>query len=1757
MRIQVLGSVEANNGAEIALGGPTQRRILAMLALDAGDVVSVDRLVDAIWTEDELPANPERNIRSYVHRLRTSLGEDLADRVETAPPGYRLRLDDGELDARRFEDLSGTAGRQLEEGDAVAALATFQTAESLWRGRPFGEFADEQWALAEGERLTEIHLGNRERRIASLIELGQAQTGAAEAEALARELPLREGPRALLMRSLYHSGRQAEALRAFQEYRTLLIDEIGVQPSEDLAALDQAIAAGELEEEAASVGSRRVGSYDLHERIGEGAFAVVYRGTQAGLDRDVALKAIRAELANRPDFIRNFEAEAQLVAHLEHPHIVPLYDFWREPDKAFLVMRWLPGGTLEQALADGPWPIEKCTRMVEEVGSALALAHRNGVVHRDVKPANILLDDEGNSYLTDFGIALLVEAQTDTEVTPDLGTTRYAAPEQIRKQSSGPATDVYGLAIAAFAALTADFPFADSSDSMELTRRQLSEPIPHVANAAAGLSVAVDDVLQKATAKDPADRYEEVSDFVNAFVGAAASGVDPAARTAVTVRRPSAETENPYKGLRPFGEGDSDDFFGRDKLVHELVASMTDRDQEAHLLAVIGPSGSGKSSLVHAGLVPALRRGAVPGSDDWFVSTMVPGVDPFENLETALLRVAVNPPTSLRDQLADGPRGILRSVRRVLPDDSSPLLLVLDQFEELFTLCEDDQLRHDFLSGLAVAASEPASPLRVVLTLRADFYDRPLRHAEFAPLIKQNSVTVTPLSGDELERAIVEPAAGVGAQYEPGLVADIIADVGSQPGALPLLQYALTELFETNVSGLLRSDSYRELGGMTGALARRADDLYLAGTSVEQDATRRLFGRLISLGEGNEDTRRRVRMAEITSDPATESVIARYGDARLLTFDNEAMTREPTVEVAHEALIREWPRLRVWLEDDRQSLRLHRHLTTTATAWDERGRDDGDLYRGVRLDAATTWIEADGPALNSVESDFVAASRQRREAELEDEKRRTRRLRRLLVTTAVVAVIALVAGSFAIREQRRADDQTTRAEENAAVASEQADEAAASADLADQAAQDAQAAQAAGEVERLRAVAEANAPTTSETAALLAVEAYLLDPSRESLDTLHKVLTARPGFKGNIEAGPYSNGELLEDGVTLVVAGSDVLDVWDIESRTMLRTVPHPQTEGIASLSVSADGTVAALRAGTDRTVVYNALAGESVVEIQHDAPTSDLAVSPDGQFLAVAQLGGTIEIWDLASEELLQAITSGADDIHLVAWTPDGASLAAVTDVAVVQLWQPGSDEPIWTADSPDSSAGIGLVTRPNALIFSSDGSTLLVDSGAFGAQIRIFDVDDGRQPYPPTLRRSTGATVPGEMLFWRDESALTVVAPGDDDIRVYDLTTGESEPVPATPIGGDWSYSEPLDLIIAPYGAIQLWSLDGSGPLERRVPYSPEQKEALDTFGGNIYTSLSDDASELYISTVALPSTPGAIRLDLDNSDAPGEPISTGLTASTGFGSYTWWGNGGFMQLLDDQEMRALSLDAGELEPFGAPFPFDTSDTAASLDGRFFATSRVGGLVNLYRADGELVEILDMGLPPSFEGIIGVGLSADGELLQATADEFTVMWRTDDLQEVPREIPDDWAFAPLRGYWVFAVLDDGSMQRFDPISLEPVGPPLVGHNAGAGQFVFDESLERLATLGIADGVRVWDLESGEQLGRELPGRPISIELSQDARILTTARDDGVSLWNYDTDAWADIACQAAGRNLTEAEWEAVGPRTIERRTTCPQYPL
>jgi serine/threonine protein kinase/DNA-binding XRE family transcriptional regulator/chemotaxis protein histidine kinase CheA len=759
---------------------------------------------------------------------------------------------------------------------------------------------------------------------------------------------------------------------------------------------------------------RMIRGYQLGEQLGSGGFGAVYRAMQPLVEREVAIKIILPNFADQPDFIRRFETEAQLVARLEHPHIVPLYDYWREPGVAYLVMRLMRGGSLHGLLRQGPLSLTRISTVVGQLGAALKVAHRAGVVHRDLKPANVLLDDEQNAYLADFGIAKDLHRPAEMSFAGAfVGSPAYASPEQIRAEAITPQTDIYALGVMLYELLTGQKPFVGPTPASYL-EQHLNATVPALASNRADLPPDLDQIIRRATAKLPGARYNDITDLVaevQACIGGADRDIQQADQQAVRSYRSAAPTptlildleagDNPYQGLRPFDEATAATFFGRETLVQQLLGRLGETGELARFLAVIGPSGSGKSSVVRAGLLPALRNGALPGSEQWYIVQMLPGPQPLEQLALALHRVAPAgvEADDLLALLKSDERGLLRASRLVLPNDPAvELVLLIDQFEEIFTHIQDEQLRISILDSLVTAILDSRSRLRIIITLRADFIDRLLHYVDLGELVRQRGELVLPLTSDEIERAIVGPARWAGLTLDDGLVAMLVADVSAQPGLLPLLQHTLSELFTRREGRHLKKSAYNEVGGVVGALVHSAEALYGRLNDAEQEQAHQLFLRLVTPGEGIEDTRRRARLSELSTTKSPKStkqaraeadeVLEQFGAARLLTFDRDQVSREPTVEVTHEALLRSWPRLRSWIDDAREELRVARRLAQAAAEWSASGHDSSYLASGARLEqfAAFTTI-----TLTAQERAFLDASLDDRDRQIAAEKERQER----------------------------------------------------------------------------------------------------------------------------------------------------------------------------------------------------------------------------------------------------------------------------------------------------------------------------------------------------------------------------------------------------------------------------------------------------------------------------------------------------------------------------------------------------------------------------------------------------------------------------------------------------------------------------------------------------------------------------------------------------------------------------------------------
>jgi class 3 adenylate cyclase/WD40 repeat protein len=825
--------------------------------------------------------------------------------------------------------------------------------------------------------------------------------------------------------------------------------------------------------------------------------------------------------------------------------------------------------------------------------------------------------------------------------------------------------------------------------------------------------------------------------------------------------RPAAR--NPYKGLRAFQEADAGDFFGREALAQRLLERLGEQVPLRRFMVVVGPSGSGKSSVVRAGLLPLLKRGALPGSERWVVVDIIPGARPLEELEAALLRICANPPASLLEQLLADERGLLRAAKRALPEDEAvELLLLIDQFEEVFTLIPDEPARVHFLESLSAAVRDPRSRVRVVCTLRADFYDRPLLYPDPGEMVRQRTEVVLPLTTEELHRAIVGPAQRVGVAVEPELVAAIIRDVGEQPGTLPLLQYALTELFERRSSNLLTLASYQQAGGLLGALSRRAEELYAGLAGAEQAVARQVLLRLVVLGEGQEDTRRRVRLSELRSlavaTETLEGVLELFGAARLLTFDRDAATGEGTVAVAHEALLRSWGRLRGWLEEDRAGLRLHRQLTDAAQEWHALGQDEGLLYRGARLELAREWRTRHEAALNDLERAFLDASTANEERDRQTRQRQQRQ--RLLVLSGSLVVVTLFAlGAVAqwIRAQQ--------AEQGATAATRQA----ISRELAAKA----------------LALQTADPQGDAQLWMLLAREALRRADTAEAREALRALLFTVPAHAfqpppPDTEIVPLTHSADFSVIVTSRLPGK--VTVWDVNTGEPIAELMPPDDPGevFVAAAISPDKRlIATVSDGTTSFIrVWNIADKQQLYLRQTKGPHQVfgaqglVAFNPAGTRLLVQ---GTDEWLILDAVSGQQLATAGEVTVEFPSfgqWSPDGTIVVTAQAPDVVNAWDANTGQQIASLPLPRGM-------YPGAVKFSPDSTRAILipvfwdDPNSL--YVQVYDLRSGSSllsiPFQISMRLNSSNLV-NALAFTPDSQAI-VFGPNEGDVQLWDIQT------------------------------------------------------------------------------------------------------------------------------------------------------------------------------------------------------------------------------------------------------------------------------------------------------------------------------------------------------------------------------------------------
>ncbi|MDX1658897.1 MAG: BTAD domain-containing putative transcriptional regulator [Nitriliruptorales bacterium] len=1724
--VRVLGPIVLAGEADTSPGGPKQRLVLAVLLSHLGRVVPTERLVTAVWGADAADS-ARRSLQVYVSNLRGVL--DGRGTIDNRDGGYVLEMPDGAVDAVVFEELV-EEGIELVESDPYRAAQLLAAADKLWRGRPYGDLADERALQDDVARLEELRLRGLEGRIAAELSLGNHEQLISELRRLTSEHPLRERLWGQLMLALYRSGRQGQALEAYEEARGLLAEELGADPSRKLqdlhgrilrqdAWLDLGPTPGGRSGEPATEPVLSVRGYDLVEKIGSGGFGVVFRGRQPSVNREVAVKVVRPEHANDPDFVRRFEIEAQTVARLEHLHIVPLYDYWREPDAAYLVMRWLRGGSLQDALRRGPWRPEAAAQVIEQVASALDLAHRQGVVHRDVKPANILLDEDDNAYLSDFGIA---RGPDD----PPVGRsgTPYLTPEHATGEQLTAKTDVFGLGLVAYELLTGIHPYeGETPDSVR--ERALRTPLPAPGHGGADLRPTVTRVLARATAVDPDQRFVTAGEFAEAL-SAAVDDRAPAAKSSLGV-----EVRNPYKGLRAFHEADAADFFGREHVVSRLLDTIDSPGSGDRFVAVVGPSGAGKSSVVRAGLVPAVRAGRISGSHRWFIATMLPGEYPMAELERALIEVASCDPSDVTSALRTGDRGLLEAVERMLPDDAPELLLIVDQFEEAFAQSRVED-RTVFLRQLRTAVTDPSSRLRAVVTLRADFYDHPLLDPSFGELVAEHTVAVTGLGSSELERAITGPAQRAGIELEPQLVSEIVHDVTDEPGALPLLQYSLTELVDRSPDGRLTLDEYTAIGGVEGALAGRAEELFGELNPVEREAARQIFLRLVTVTEGSSDTRRRVlrdELVDVVGDaPTADHVIEVFGDHRLLTFDRDPYTRAPTVEIAHEALLDAWERLRGWIDGAREDLTMQRRLVTEVAEWERAGRAPAYLLSSTRLDEFQTWSLHSDVHLAGAEKEFLEASRaaererraeerERQEREAKLERRAVTRLRAIAVLSVVAALVAAGLSVFAFQQRDRAQQQERFAN-----------------------------------ARELAAAAVAAIDEDPELGILLGLEAVRLTQDSDGVVVPEAEAALRRAVRATQFERTLPTGggiSMAPDGRLAILGVDGTVSVWDPEGWERIWAVggqhagfPIVYEGDLVStepddVAFSADGDRLVVADVRSRGFIRDAATGDSLVELEGSiarpryGPNGDVVVGtlledPDGP----VEVGRVIGVWDAQSGEIVDRLEHDVA-VFDYAISPDGTGLVSTTFFDVTTAWDLASGEITWSADASVEPGGSGAVA------YHPDGERIAL--GSARGHISVVDAASGE-----LLRLLPGHDLPvqGGAVFSHDGEKLITI--GQSETRVWDFATGRR----LFRLGGHADI--PRDVEVTPDGTrvitsgqggtTKIWDISTDGGVEyAAAPVAPAPAATWPGFspdGQRLATSHPDGNVRVFdldtMEEVLTLPTVGVTHMVRYSGD--GETI---VTASAK----------GFAELKVDEWRDEVELwDAATGERLATVDGYDVAgnDLAVNHDasmvvwvgnsgirvvdpwtGEELYTRPLTGAANVFRAT----------FTPGGESVFFGGFGSDrdgtGEIVDPrTGEQSMEITGAGTIRDAV--FTDDGRLVIAiqragRDEDSVAVYDATTGERIEAIATDSIRTPTVA--------VHDD----LLAIGHDDSLSLRKLETGEvRFSLSVPSNLIRVRFSPDGRFLLANHSHrGMHLYVVSLDDLIDLAESRVTRALTDAE--------------------
>ena len=1185
-------------------------------------------------------------------------------------------------------------------------------------------------------------------------------------------------------------------------------------------------------------------------------------------------------------------------------------------------------------------------------------------------------------------------------------------------------------------------------------------------------------------------------------------------------RRP-ADALVPYRGLKSFQPEDAEWFFGRQRLTAALVGKLRDQYRHGGLLAVVGPSGSGKSSLLRAGLIPSIRNGDpdVGSPGQWPLALFTPGTHPMAELKRHQGLIAVGP--------------------------AEPAVVVVDQFEEVFTLCQAEEERRAFVTALCAAAGTDADGRSqgalIVLGLRADFYPHVLRYPEMVAELERRQVLVGPMTEEELRSAITGPARKAGLDIEAGLIEILLRDLAPadrpeqlaaahEPGALPLLSHALLATWDLSRGGRLTVADYRASGGIQGAVAASAEEVYADLTPAQQDLTRRIFTRLVHVADDTTDTRRRVSMAELQLGGGSDvqPVLDAFIGRRLITADVD------TVEIAHEALLRAWPRLRQWIAADTIGARIHGQLTAAAEEWRDSDDDPGALYRGGRLAAAEEWasMPAHDDDLNPLERTFLAASVAQRQQAEKAARRQSNRLRALSASLAALLVVAASLAGLAYQQRSSAITQRDVAISR----------------------------QVAVEANQLRG-------TDIALAMQLSLAAYRISPTAEAVSSLFNSTATVPATRLLGPAGTEMHAVAFSpDGSVLATGSGDgTVRLWNARGAgppaQFGTAVSGPGS--VTSIAFSPDGKTLAASGGPAGVALWDVsdprrpvLRGS--IPASRGADVDAVAFSPDGRTLATGAEHGRTQLWNVAdpgrSAPLGAPLNAGTAEVNAVSFSPNGRILAAGTADGKIVVW-PG----------PGASSGAGMVVNAvahvvNAIAFSPDSQVLA--SAGNDSMVRRWAIDPAHRTVKSLLPLSGPKSWAYALAFSPDGKSIAAGS-ADDNVYVWDLTddaltTTLSQPAPVTSLA--WNSGGDRLATADTNDVARIWTLPGP---------------VLATSPGSVFAaSFSPGGAGGGSQVLAVGSAPpdGRGQVQLWNVADPSRPVALGqpLTATDALDGTVAYGPGGRLAAGSADGAIQLWNTSAAAPPARLPAPASALKTAiqnVAFDstGRLLAAGSTDGTVEIWNTANPghavpLAVLADASGGSSDQDAFAVAFSPDGQLLAAANADGTVrLW---DITNPARPKPVgrpliDLADAVYQvtfspdGHLLAASGEDGNVRLWDVTA--PSQPRLLATLSGSVGIVYDVMFSPDGhTIATADGdktVTLWNIANPAAPTRLASltgpaGTVFAAVFSPDGTTLAAGSQDATTrLWHVTPASAAAYVCATAGTPITKAEWSQYLP--------------